>query len=203
MGCIVKEQGGSFTLAPEGNHMAVCNMVVDIGHQETGFGIKPKIYIRWEMPSERISYERDGETIEGPCTIGAFYTASLNEKANLRKDLESWRGRTFTKEELEGFDVFNVLGVACQITIIHRENNGKEYANVSTVVGLPKGVEAPEAENPLLKYSPDDPDSFHALPEWLQKKVQEGNKQDGPDAAGPDEGDGGSDEGDGGSDVPF
>src|SRR3990167_3685661 len=45
---------------------------------------------------------------EGPfagnrMTISKFYTLSLSEKANLRKDLEGWRGKSFTESELEGF----------------------------------------------------------------------------------------------------
>src|SRR5690606_8381199 len=86
--------GGDFKRAPAGSHVAVCNLVADCGLQP-GFEGKPqrKIYVRFEIPSERVEYEKDGKQVEGPLTIGSFYTASMNEKATLRKHLEGWRGR--------------------------------------------------------------------------------------------------------------
>ena len=166
---------GGFKVAPQGTHIAVCNIIVDLGVQETPYGNKHQLYIRWELPGERLEYEKDGEKMEGPMTIGKFYTASLNEKANLRHDLEAWRGRGFTENELKQFDVFTVLGVACQLTITHTEA-GK--AKVSAVTGIPKGMDKPKAENPLIKYSEgEDEDQWDLVPQWLQDTVA---KADGP-----------------------
>lgn len=172
----VRDKGGSdFKKVPTGNHVAVCNMVADVGLQQTSFGAKHKIYIRFEIPAERTEYEKDGQKFEGPMTIGMFFTASLSKKASLRPFLEAWRGRAFTKEELEGFDLFNVLGAACMLNVIHQpaENDPtKIYANIASIAALPKGFQKPKAENPLLKYSPEDQDDFKKLPEWLQEKIK-------------------------------
>ena len=54
-----------------------------------------------------------------PRAISETYTNSLGEKANLRKMLENWRGRAFTQEEMDGFDLRNVLGKACMISVVH------------------------------------------------------------------------------------
>ncbi len=171
MAIMAKESGGGdYTLVPEGTHLAVCNMVVALGLQETNYGHKDQVYIRWELPEERIQWERDGESREGPMTIHQFYTVSLSDKANLRRDLQSWRGKAFTKEELDGFDVGNVLGSCCQITVTHNVTPTKTYANVSGVAGWPKGMPKPKAENELLLYD-DDNNTYDLLPEWLQKKV--------------------------------
>lgn len=160
--------GGDFKQVEQGTHCAVCNMVVDLGLQETFYGVKQQVYIRWELPNERLEYEKDGVKHEGPMSIGSFYTASLSEKANLRRDLEGWRGRAFTEDELSGFDVFQVLGTHCQLNVKHNEN-GK--ARVYGVAAWPKGMEKKPAENPLLKYSPDEADSLEALPEWIQEII--------------------------------
>ena len=164
--------GGDFKKVPEGTHIAVCNMVVDIGMQETNYGPKHKCYIRWELPNEEIEWtDKEGNEHKGPMTIGANYTVSLSEKANLRRDLEGWRGKAFTAEELAGFDVFNILGKACQVSVVHNESGGKVYANVSGVVALPKGVSAPELTNDPLKYSDDEPEMFDQLPDWIKEKL--------------------------------
>lgn len=164
--------GGDFKMVPQGTHIAVCNQVVDVGMQVTNFGPKHKVFLRWEIPAERIQYG-DGNENEGPMVIGKFYTASLNEKANLRQDLEAWRGRAFTEQELAGFDLDNVLGAPCQISVVHNESNGKTYANVRSVTALPKGVDKPQPELELIKYGPEDQEQFDKLPDWLKKKIQE------------------------------
>lgn len=172
MSLIAKDSGGGdFKIPPEGTHIAVCNMIVDVGMQETGYGSKHKIYIRWELPQERMEWDDNGAKKEGPLVTGNFYTLSLSQKANLRKDLEGWRGKAFTPEELKGFDILKVLGHACQLSIVHNTSDGKTYANVSGVVALPKGVQAPKAEIPLVKYTSDDIEQWDQVPEWLQMKI--------------------------------
>ena len=168
--------GGDFKKVPQGTHLAVCNLVADMGLQESSYKgerkVQPKTYIRFETPNERVEYERDGKKHEGPMQIGATYTSSLGEKANLRHILESWRGRAFTQEELARFDIFAILGKPCLITVTHKESGGKVYANITAVTALPKGTATPTAENAPLKFSESEPADFDKLPEWLQKKIQ-------------------------------
>jgi len=174
MGIIAKEKGGDFKLCPQGAHIAICDMVVDLGIQKGFYGPKHKVFLRFEVPGERVEYQKDGKTISGPMTVGLTASPSLSKKATLRALLESWRGREFTKEELEGFDLFNILGAACQVVIIHNKaENGNTYANIKSIIPLPKGTPKPAPENPLLKYSPDTPGDLGKLPDWLQKKIGE------------------------------
>lgn len=165
--------GGDFKRAPAGSHVAVCNMVADCGLQ-SGFEGKPqrKIYVRFEIPAERVEYEKDGKTVEGPLTIGSFYTASMNEKATLRKHLEGWRGKTFTDDEAAQFDVSKLLGQGCMLSVIEKESGGKTYSNIAGMSKLPRGFEAPPAENPLLYFDQESGDSaYEALPKWLREKI--------------------------------
>jgi len=192
MAIMAKDSGGKdFKKVPPGAHFAICNMVVDCGLQE-GFNGKPqhKIYIRWEVPDERVSYEKDGKEIEGPCSIGSLYTLSLSEKANLRKVLENWRGRAFTPQELQGFDITQVLGKCCQIMVTHSEDG--KYANVTGVMGISKDQKAraqsAQPENKPLAYSIDEhsPSVFNQLPKWLQEKIE--NRLEEPTEAVPSSG---------------
>lgn len=170
--------GGDFTPAPEGTHFAVCDMVVDLGLQNTSFkgvdSVKHQIYARWQIPAERIEWtDGDGNKKEGPVVIGKTYTASLSEKANLRKDLQSWRGRAFTAEELKAFDVSKLLGVGAMISIVHNQaDNGKTYANIGAIGGLPKGTQPIVPEGGTLLYDPDNTGSLESLPKWLREKIE-------------------------------
>ena len=170
--------GGDFKPVPAGNHRAVCSMVVDLGRQRIqsqmyGESIKHQVYIAWELPDEQMTWQdKDGNDKSGPMRIGKSYTVSLHENANLRADLENWRGRPFTQEELAGFDIAKLGGVACLINVTHKTNGEKTYANVTSVTPLPKGMEKPSCFDAPLIYDADNTGTWDFLPEWLQKKIQ-------------------------------
>jgi hypothetical protein len=173
------KQLSEFTAVPAGNHVAICNAVIDLGMQP-GSPMYPdpkrQVYLRFELPTERTEYKKDGETIEGPMSIGTSMTASMNEKATLRKLIESWFGKKFPNDDTAAdFDVQKLLGRKCLLNVAHKDKNGKTYANIVTATPIPKGMPADYPQhNPSLFYSLDDPGTFPAyalLPEWLKKKI--------------------------------
>ena len=167
---------GDFTPVPAGSHIAVCDIVADIGLQP-GSTLFPKakqqVYIRFQLPNERIEYEKDNKKLEGPAVIGKTYTASMNEKATLRHHLESWRGKAFSEEEAATFDVAKLIGKPCMLTVMHTQKDNKTYANITGIGPLPKGISAKTiiAEGTTLLYSPDSLQTYQQLPEWLRKKI--------------------------------
>lgn len=182
MAIMASDNGGGkdFKKVPPGCHFAICNMVADLGIQETTFKgdskSQHKVYLRWEVPDERVTYEKDGREIEAPLSIGSVYTLSLSEKANLRKILENWRGKVFTPEELRGFDITTVAGKACQIMVQHQESGGKTYANITGVMGVSREQKdrAREAKSEVgvTVFSLDDGAGWDKLPKWLQEKIE-------------------------------
>lgn len=136
---IVAKAGASYTPAPAGAHAAVCVDVVDLGELEVTFGGKTKrqhkVNIVWQIEELR----DDGK----PHQLRKRYTLSLHEKAGLRKDLESWRGRPFNEEELAGFDVEVLIGKGCMINVVHNATGGNTYANVAAIMRMPKGMQGP------------------------------------------------------------
>lgn len=165
-------EGKDFDPVPEGSHLAVCDMFVDLGLQQSKFGAKPKIYIRWQIPSKRVTYEKDGVPVDQPMTIGATYTLSLADKSNLRPMLQSWRGRAFTPDELKKFDVTTIVGKPCMITVTHEpKDGGGVYANVGVVAKLPEGVPAPVLEGETIIYDADNLGTFEKLRPWMRDKI--------------------------------
>jgi hypothetical protein len=167
-----------FEVAPAGNHVGICNALVDLGMQP-GSGQYPapkhQVYVRFELPTERIKYTKDGKEIEGPMSMGRTFTASMSEKANLRKFIESWFGKRFqTDEAASDFDVKSILGRKCLLNVTHTEKGGKTYANISNATPIPKGMTAEyQQHNKSLYFSlaSSDQSAYQALPEWLQKKI--------------------------------
>lgn len=169
---VKKPEDKEFQLAPQGTHIGRCYMVVDLGLQDTPFGAKHKIRVGWELPTELME---DGR----PFSVGKEYTASLHPDSGLAQDLVSWRGRSFTDEELAGFDVFKILGAPCMLTVIHNTSkNGKTYANVKSVTALPKTVTCPEPVNEKIAFSLEEPNDvmFQKLPEWIRNRINRGNE---------------------------
>lgn len=134
MAIYAREPESKYTPAPEGLHPAVCCDVVDLGLVDTPWGQKHQVELRWEL-----DFECDETGKRYVCR--KRYTNSLSEKANLRKDLQVWRGQPFTAEELRGFDLERLIGVSCQVQVMHRlTDDGKTYANVVAVIALGKGM---------------------------------------------------------------
>ena len=163
--------GGDFEQCPAGSFAARCYQIIDLGHQTFEWKgeakVAPKVRITWEL-NEMMS---DGR----PFSISREYTASIGYKANLRKDLEAWRGRPFSAEELRNFSLENVLGAPCLLGIVHKpsKDNSKVYANVGSIMALPKGMPSPELVNPAVKFDIGtfDQKVFDGLSSYVQKKI--------------------------------
>lgn len=171
---IVSDQStGGGKLCPEGTHIARCFQVVDMGEQPSKlYGSKHQLMLRWELPEE-LEVFKEGEDPK-PFAISKRYTASLNEKSNLCGDLQNWRGKPFTEEELKGFDIAKLIGQPCMLTIMHKESGGKTYANVTAVAKPPRSLTCPPQINESLNFECKDgySASFKKLPDWLQKLIE-------------------------------
>jgi hypothetical protein len=167
-------KAGDFERCPPGNHLAVCYEVIDMGTQETVFQNEVKqqrkVWIGWETPHETMS---DGR----PFVIGKRYTLSGHEKGNLRKDLESWRGKAFADSDFgdNGFQIESVIGNACFLNVVHTEKDGKTYANIVSIASLPKGTVAPPLTNASTYVSLEpgefDQAAFDSLSDRMKETV--------------------------------
>lgn len=164
----------NFAPCPAGTFLGICYRVLDMGTQQTTYKgqqkTAQKVLISWEIPDEKME---DGR----PFTISSSYTWSMSEKANLRAILESWRGLAFTDADFGpgGFDIKNVLGKPCTLSIVHTQRDGKTYANVSSVGKAMKGIPVPALVNPIvyLWLHPErwDASVFATLSAGLQGKI--------------------------------
>lgn len=168
--------GGDFELPPEGVYLARCYKMVDIGTQteQSQFGTKEnrKIYLYWELlqtaDGEKVAME-NGD----PFSIFNSYKLSMHPKANLRKHLDSWRGKKFTDEEAAEFDITKLLDKFCLLQITHSQSKDgqKTYANVDGIMTTKKKV---DGVNEISSFSIENPDMdvFNDLPDWMQEKIE-------------------------------
>jgi hypothetical protein len=179
MSLVAKSSGGTFTPVPAGTYLARCYRIVDLGTQKSEWQgqVKhlPKIMVQFEVHGEDEN-DKPLVTSKGePMTISKNYTLSLGEKASLRKDLASWRGRDFTQDELAGFELKNVLGAWAMISVTHSAVGEKTYANIASVSMVPKAMKQnlPEPHNKAAMFVISDPDMelFESFSDMLRQKI--------------------------------
>jgi len=164
-------------LIEPGTYVARCYQMIHIGTvEETILGDTKtlnKVRIGWELPTElKVFKEEDGPK---PLVISKEYTLSLHEKSALRKDLKSWRGKDFTPDQAQQFDITNLIGAACLITITHKpsKDGTKHYEEIASISNVVKGMEVPEAINKplILEYDNWSEETFNSLPNFIKDKI--------------------------------
>lgn len=178
MGLTVKETGGgNYSPIEAGTYAARCVGVIDLGIQHNDYNGKDQERVRlvFELPTERTVTEA-GE--DKPRWMSKPYTASLHEKATLRKELEAWRGKPFTAEELAGFNLGKLVGVPCLLNIVTQEGkNGGVFAKIASIGKAMKGQVVPPLENPSFIFDMDASDEeckaiMEGLPNWMQEEIK-------------------------------
>lgn len=180
--------GSGGILAPVGNHIARCFAMIDLGTSADTFQGKTKIarkvLIKWELPNA-LHVFKEGEPAK-PFSVQKEFTVFMNDKANLRKALESWRGKPFTDEEAKSFDITKVLGAPCMLNVIEKlAASGNTYNDITSVSPIPKGpdgktlmFEVPAQVNPMFEFSFEQfsAEKMATLPDWIQNKIKASNE---------------------------
>ena len=158
MAFVATKPASNYTPPPAGMHIARCYRLIDLGTQPKSYQGKPtgearKIMASWELLGE--DRMDDGK----PFTISKSWFLSMHEKASLRKDLESWRGKPFTAEEEHSFDVSKLLGAYCLLNVVQETGaDGNNYTQIKAITPLIKGMPKPDPVNDNFIFDADEPD---------------------------------------------
>ena len=164
----------AFETVPSGTQCARLIHLVDLGTQHTEFGGKSKdkrqLRLTWELVDAPMA---DGRNF----VIGKTVSASLY-KSSLLNIIESMQGKSIEFEADGSFDMKQLLGEPCMITVIHESKEGKTYANIGAISPLPKIkgklVDCAEQTNHLINFGLDayDQDTFDMVPKWIQATIE-------------------------------
>ena len=172
-------QSKPFEKAPAGIHVAIAIRIVDVGTRQTEWKGQKKeqhqIMVTWELPNARMT---EGETAGKPFIVSKFYTLSMYDNSRLRKDIDAWRGVKLTDKQADEFNITKLLKVPCMLQIIHETaKDGKEYANINAIMGLPAGTTVPPMTNDsyYLSLSAEyfDPAVFAKLGDKMRERIME------------------------------
>jgi hypothetical protein len=163
-------------LIPAGSYISRCYSMIHIGtNTENILGVEKRmnrVRITWELPNEL----RDFDGTMKPLVISKEYTLSMHEKANLRKDLENWRGKGFSEDEAKSFEITKLLGVPCLLSIIHEKTTqGSEYAKIGGISGLVKGMICEKQFNTTFEFNFTDhfdAEKLESFPDFIKDKIK-------------------------------
>lgn len=174
-GIFAESNEKDFEQIEPGSYIARAVKMIDIGTQRykdfstDDIVLKHEVIIYWEIledeDNEKVRMQ-DGK----PFLVQRKYKLSMHPKANLRKDLDAWRGKPFTEDEAKRFNITKLLNTYCRINLVQSEDG--KYINVNSVAfskRKPEGVTEP------VWWNATDPDCdmqvYEKFPEWLRKKI--------------------------------
>src|SRR5437868_2099628 len=126
MTLIVETIKRMFEIPEEGLHLGRLVDVEDLGMVETSWGKKPKTRFVWMLNVR----DSNGE----PIRVFQTFTASLHEKAGLRRAIKGMLG----KDPGTRYDLETLLGKQAMLNIERREYEGNVYASVTAVLRASK-----------------------------------------------------------------
>lgn len=178
--------GGDYENPSPGTYSAVCYKIVDVGTQEKAYPGKPskqarEVYIFWELESRM----QDGRRF----SVFSNYTLSTFKTSNLRKLLNNWMGLNpttkingLTDEEADSFEMQRLLGAPCIAKLVtsktdpdkvYMAGSGEAVSRLEKKLWPVMPPIKPENETVFFSLDPLEYDelTFHALPDWLKKKI--------------------------------
>lgn len=160
-----------------GVYIAVCVYSIDMGEQLCEYKDKTKSYNN----QVRLGFELIGETVQidgkqEPRVLSRTFNFTRSKNGGLRKFVQSWLGKTFTDDEFSELDTNDLVGIPAQMSVVLSESG--EYANIDTIMQLPRGMTAPAPVSTLIRYDmePWDDTAFAALPDWAQEQIKKSTK---------------------------
>ena len=137
-----KDSGGSFSPHPEGQFAMSCVDVVNLGvNVEQYADQEPREVAKIALVFASGERQED----ESLTYVTTEMTLSANEKANLRKFVEAWRGKSYTVEQAaEGIPIHKLHSQSALISIEHiTTRKGRKFAKISSISPLPKAMPGP------------------------------------------------------------
>ena len=130
-----KLEAKEFEPHPEGNHKGYIRDVKDEGEKETQYGKQHKISV-WIVSTTSMMDNGEG------FLASRWYNLSCGSTAHLTELREKMAPTTISHDQLVNFDPdVELKGRNVGYKIVHRESNGKVYANILDIWPLDDGEE--------------------------------------------------------------
>ncbi len=174
------ESQSTSTPVPPGMLPAVIVGLYDVGWQydEKFDKSNKKVIFAFEFPTLP---HLKGETKEGkpydlPRILTKKYTNNLGEKANLRKDLQSWATKPLSPEQIKGLDLTTLIGRPLNVLVVDSpKKDGSPGSKVETLLPLgqtpkPVATTKPFMHSVSTLKSPAELEALD-IPKWIKDQM--------------------------------
>lgn len=160
-----QQEKREFELPDEGAYSARCARIIEIGDQETKYGVKTQVILGFTVPA--LTVEVGDETKQQ-----MFWTFPLNQTsnpdANLMKFINALNPTCTHMKEL--------LGKPCTIELKHSKPkpDGTQYANINSITKPMAGVDIaePDIETYMYEFENGEDEIFAKIGEYRQGQVK-------------------------------
>ena len=128
MGIVVKKK--VYELLTEGLHNVTITRVDDVGPTETMYGVKDRARIIFTAQDQK---EKEGVPVDA--------TMSVNKVITSKSSLGILLDKLGVDASADEFDLDDIIGIKCQVVIEHKENDGRTFANIVSVIKVRKSAE--------------------------------------------------------------
>ena len=173
-----------YPLISQGTHVGTIYKFMNLGtrYQECKGVLKDYpdtlISITFETDEEHeFTFKKEDSTEEKvtkPLVISKEFTLSMGAKSNLRPFVEGVIGVKLTDEEAAHFDLEDLLGRSCLVSIVHKESkDGRVFANIAGTSPLMKNMQPPILVNNITLFDINTAtlEEVEALPKFAKEKV--------------------------------
>jgi len=158
-----KRDKPQYELIEEGLYSARVARIIELGDQETKFGVKTQVVIGFTLPS--LTIEHEGEQKQR-----MVWTFPINQTSNpdgkLMKYIKAVKSEAVHMEEL--------LALPCMIEIIHTHKGEDTYANIGSITKPMTGMDIgmPDIDTYMYEFENGEDETFELIGEYRQNQVR-------------------------------
>lgn len=166
----------NYEAVPAGTHVARLYGIIHVGTNSFEFKGETKksdkVRLTFELPGEMREFGEDKEM--KPMSISREFGFSMGKKSHLRPFVEGMLGVALHDEEAYAFDIEDLLGRCCLLSVAHTEKDGNTYSNINSASPLMKGMPEPTGINPtkVVDVNTATHEEIEALPEFIRSKMK-------------------------------
>jgi len=160
-----KETKTQFELIPEGPHPARCSRIIEIGEQESQYGVQTKVIVAFNVTDCSITMA-DGTQKQRMISNPFGITMSNNEKSTMAQYTKALNPQA---QSLGDF-----LGRQCQVSVIHYKKDDVVRDRLDSVAPIIPGLQIPELDIEPIWFKWDQPEAevWAQIPEFTQGLIQ-------------------------------
>jgi len=161
-----KETKTQFELIPEGPHPARCSRIIEIGEQESQYGVQTKVIIAFNVTDSFIKLS-DGTEKQRMISNPFGINMSNNEKSTMAQYTKALNARASSLGDF--------LERPCQVSIIHYKKDDTVRDRLDAVAPIIPGLQIPELDiTPFwFKWDAPEVEQWALIPEFTQKLIMQ------------------------------